>query len=171
MACIFMTLAPLPADGIVRLEVTVKPEWLDYNDHMNVAWYVAAFDLGIDAFKDVIGITLDYIAREQRSTVALEAHITYQREAHRDQLLRVETRIVDFDGKRVHIYQELWRDDELLATQETLSISFDTAARRSCPFADDMAARYRTMLEAASSLPRPTWLGRTIGIRQGKPAG
>ncbi|MCB1749002.1 MAG: thioesterase family protein [Gammaproteobacteria bacterium] len=165
-----MTLASLPADGIVRLEVTVKPEWLDYNDHMNVAWYVAAFDLGIDAFKDVIGITLDYIAREQRSTVALESHITYQREAHRDQVLRVETRIVDFDGKRVHIYQELYRDTDLLATQETVSISFDTAARRSCPFADDMAARYRTVLEAAAALPRPQWLGRSVGIRQGKPA-
>lgn len=156
----------LPDDGVVRVVATVKPEWLDYNDHMNVAWYVAAFDIGIDAYKDTIGISLDYIAKQQRSTVALEAHITYQNEASLGDELRIDTRVIDFDGKRVHIYQEMYRDETLCATQETLSISFDTAARRTCPFADDIAANYRRMLEAQRALPVPDWVGRSVGIRR-----
>lgn len=156
----------LPADGVVRCFATVKPEWLDYNDHMNVAWYVAAFDIGIDRFKDTIGISLDYIAERQRSTVALEAHITYQNEASLGDELRIDTRVIDFDGKRVHIYQEMYRDDTLCASQETLSISFDTAARRTCNFEDAIAENYRTMLEAQRPLPVPEWVGRKVGIRR-----
>ena len=159
----------LPANGVVVTEIEVLESWLDYNDHMNVAYYVAAFDLGIDAFKATVGIGLDYIAREQRSTVALEAHITYQREASKGERLRVETRLIDFDGKRSHLYQEMYRDGELLATQETVSSSFDTKARRTCPFAPVVAANYERMLAAQADMPQPNWVGRTCGIKKGKP--
>lgn len=161
----------IPADGIVRSSVEVLPEWLDYNDHMNVAYYLVAFETGIDAYKDVVGIDLAYIEREQRSTVALESHITFQNEANLGEQLEVQTRIIDFDGKRAHVYQELYRGDDLLATQETLAISFDTAARKTRPFEDHIAANYRALMAAQSSLPRPRWVGRSIGIGQGKPAG
>lgn len=159
----------LPADGVVLTSVEVLPEWLDYNDHMNVAYYIVAFETGIDAYKALVGIDLDYIAREKRSTVALECHITYQNEAHRGEQLQVQTRIMDFDGKRAHIYQELYREQTLLATQETLAISFDTAARRSCPFDDAIAANYRALLAAGAALGRPDWVGRAIGIGKGRP--
>ena len=166
-----MSFLPLPVNGIVSTEVEVLPTWIDYNDHMNVAYYVAAFDLGIDAFKAVIGIDLDYIAREKKSTVALESHITYQREASLGEKLRVDTRLLDYDGKRCHIYQEMYRDDELLSTQETLSISFDTAARRSCAFSADVAPRYQQMFEAQKSLPIPDWVGKSVGIKRKSPNG
>jgi len=166
-----MNAPALPADGIVTTHVTVMPEWLDYNGHMNVAYYLVAFETGIDAYKAVVGMDLAYIEREGHSTVALEAHITYQREALLDEVLRCETRLVDFDGKRVHVYQELYRGEELLATQETLAISFDTRARRTCPFPEAIAANYRGLVAAQAPLPRPAWLGRAIGIGQGRPRG
>ncbi|MEM7465332.1 MAG: thioesterase family protein [Pseudomonadota bacterium] len=161
-----MTLAPLPSDGIVTTEAEVLPEWLDYNDHMNVAYYIAAFDLGIDAFKATIGIDLDYIQREKKSTVALESHITYQQEAALGEKLRIKTRLLNYDGKRCHIYQEMYRVDTLLSTQETLSISFDTALRKSCPFAKDVAPRYQQMFEAQQSLPVPEWVGKSVAIKR-----
>lgn len=164
-----MNAPAFPADGLVITTVTVLPEWLDYNGHMNVAFYLVAFETGIDAYKAVVGMDLAYIEGRQRSTVALEAHITYQREAMLGESLRVETRIVDFDGKRAHVYQELYRDTDLLSTQETLAISFDTAARRSCPFEDGIANNYRALMAAQSALPRPAWIGRTIGIGKGRP--
>lgn len=165
-----MAFPTLPANGIVSTEVEVLPDWIDYNDHMNVAYYVAAFDLGIDAFKAVIGIDLEYIEREKRSTVALESHITYQREASLGEKLRVDTRLLDYDGKRCHIYQEMYRDNELLSTLETLSISFDTRARKSCPFADDVAPRYQQMHESQKNLAIPEWVGKSVGIKRKNPA-
>ena len=47
----------IPANGIVTSHGIVKPEWLDYNDHLNVAYYVLLFDLGIDAFKAGFEVT------------------------------------------------------------------------------------------------------------------
>lgn len=160
----------IPENGIVFTTTTVLPEWLDYNDHMNVAYYIAAFDLGIDELKAVYGIDSNYIATEQRSTVALEAHITYQNEASLGEELRIGSRILDFDSKRTHLYQEMYRSDDLLATQETLSISFDLKARKSQPFESEIAANIEAMCRAQRSLPRPEWVGRAVGIRKGKPA-
>jgi acyl-CoA thioester hydrolase len=161
----------IPENGLVISTAEVLPSWLDYNGHMNVTYFLAAFELGIDAYKAVVGLTLDYIERQERSTVALEAHITYQREASLGEQLRIETRIIDFDSKRAHVYQELYRDTDLLATQETMAISFDLASRRSAPFEAWIAANYRKLMEAQSALPRPDWVGRSIGIKKGKPGG
>ncbi len=159
-------MSDLTDNGIVVTTVDVGQEWLDYNDHMNVAYYVMAFDFGIDAFKDIIGITLEYIEREKRSTVALESHISYLQEATLGDALRIETRIVDFDGKRVHYYQEMYRGETLLAIQETLSISFSTESRRSCEFEAQVRELYQTMLERQGQLPRPETIGKRIGIRK-----
>jgi acyl-CoA thioester hydrolase len=153
----------LPVNGIVVDELVVLPEWIDYNGHMNVAYFSKAFEVGIDSYKALVGLTLDYIAREGRSTVALEAHVRYRREVALGDRIRVETRVADFDGKRVHVYQELYRDELLLATQETLAISFDTVARRSCAFEALIAQNYRQLFAAAQVLPRPE-LGRGITL-------
>ena len=155
-----------PKNGIVITEATVQPEWLDYNDHMNVAYYIAVFDTGIDDLKAVYGITGTYIEVQKRSTVALEAHITYQNEASIGEKLRVETRIIDFDAKRTHLYQEMYRDATLLATQETLSISFDLNARKSCEFEPRIAENIAALYEAQRELERPEWVGRAVGIRR-----
>lgn len=161
-----MSFHDLPDDGIVSTAAEVLPEWLDYNDHMNVAYYIAAFDLGIDAFKAVLGIDLDYINREKKSTVALESHVTYQREASLGEKLRIDTRLLDFDGKRCHLYQEMYRDETLLSTLESLSISFDTNLRRSCPFEPVMAERYRRIFEAQKTVPIPKWVGKSVSMKK-----
>jgi acyl-CoA thioester hydrolase len=156
----------LPETGIVLSHCSVGTQWLDYNDHMNVAYYVMAFDLGIDTFKDAIGITLESIQKKKRSTVALESHITYRQEAKLGDSLSVETRIVDFDGKRIHYYQEMYREKELLSTQETLSISFDTVARKVCEFEAEPARNLRLMLERQNSTQKHGVIGRSITIRK-----
>ena len=162
---------PIPERGLVIEETAVIPEWIDYNGHMNVAYYIMAFEIGIDSYKAVVGLTLDYIERTGQSTVALESHVTYQREAHLDERLRIETRILACDGKRVHVYQEIYRDTTLLATQETLAVSFDTGARRTCPFEPAIAANYQRLVEAQAAQPQPLWVGRAISIRARRPQG
>jgi acyl-CoA thioester hydrolase len=164
-----MSIDNLPRDGIVRSAVTVLSEWLDYNEHMNVAYYLVAFEQGIEDLKNAYGLDAAYRAANQRSTVALEAHLTYQNEANEGEQLRVETRILDTDGKRLHLAQALYRDDVLVSTQEVLSISFDLAARRTCPFEPALLSRIKTLIAAQSTLPRPGWIGRAISLSASKP--
>ena len=35
----------------------VREEWIDYNRHMNVGYYVVVFDYATDAWLDFIGLT------------------------------------------------------------------------------------------------------------------
>ena len=59
---------------------TVRPEWIDYNGHMNVAYYLLVFDHASDALIDQLDLGIDYRNRENCSMFAVETHITYERE-------------------------------------------------------------------------------------------
>jgi acyl-CoA thioester hydrolase len=159
----------MPPDGLVVIDSEVREEWLDYNDHMNVAYYVAAFDLGVEAVKQWCGITEASRAADGLSTVALEAHITYQNEAARGERLRIVTRVLACDAKRIHWGQEMWRDGVLLSTQETLSISFDLKARRSAPFGPGVGVRFAALRDAQRARGVPGWVGRKVALGQAKP--
>lgn len=159
----------LPADGLVITRLEVLPAWLDYNGHMNVAYYIAAFDLAIEDLKATYGLDAAYREAHRRSTVALESHITYQQEAHLGEALRIESRILGTDGRRLHIAQAMYRDTTLLATQEALSVSFDLDARRSCPFDPPIKARIDVLQAAQAIAGTPSWVGRRVGLDTRRP--
>ena len=47
---------PVPSDGLGLIRERVRAEWIDYNGHMNVAWYVAAFDMAGESFLEQVGL-------------------------------------------------------------------------------------------------------------------
>ena len=62
---------------LVVHRMTVPPDWIDFNGHMNVAYYVLGFDYAADAMFDFFDFGDDYRDRHQMSTFAVEAHIVY----------------------------------------------------------------------------------------------
>ena len=76
--------------------------WLDDNGHMNVAYYVLAFDHACDDFLDTIGMTDAYRARSGGTTFAAELHITYQREVVAGDPLRFTSQLLGCEEKRIH---------------------------------------------------------------------
>ena len=68
---------------------SVLPDWIDYNGHMNVAYYVLAFDRGVDEFMYQMGITPEYLKTEKSSTFTLEMHINYLQELRLDDPIRL----------------------------------------------------------------------------------
>ena len=81
---------------------TVRPEWIDYNGHMNVAYYVLAFDHATDVLFDALGLGESYREATDHSTFSLQIQVTYLRELQLDAPLRVTTQLVDHDAKRLH---------------------------------------------------------------------
>ena len=126
--------------------------------------YSLAFEEGINDYKKVVGLNKHYIANEKKSTVALEAHSLYS-EIMRPGVYQVETRIFDFDGKRAHILQEIFKDKKPIASQETLSISFDLRSRRTCRFEHSIAQLYLELCQAQKKLPQPTSLSLSLKER------
>ncbi len=147
---------------------TVLPEWTDYNGHMNMAYYMLAFDHATDWLFDFLDIGAGYLKRTNHSLFTLEAHITYERELKAGDPLRVTTQLLDRDTKRLHYCHLMYHAEEgyLAATNELICIHVDLAKRRSAPFPRDALARIERLFAVHRELPQPTWLGRVIGIRR-----
>ena len=139
----------------------VRPEWLDGNGHMNLAYYVLVFDRGTDAWLDLAGLGGDYRARTGRSVFAVETHTLYRQEVGDGAVLLVRTRLAAVDGKRLHLLHEMMSGGGVTALQEVLFIHVDLATRRSVPLSPCAAARAAALL--ATGDEPPDWVGRRIG--------
>ncbi|MEF2553092.1 thioesterase family protein [Aurantimonas sp. A2-1-M11] len=147
--------------------MAVQPEWIDYNGHLNLAYYHVLFDRGIDGLFDSVGLGEAYRAERGYTTYTAEAHVCYLREVPPDAEVYVTSQIVGLDAKRLHIFQELHHSDGwLAATLENLSLSIDQRGERPkvAPFPDDVLARVSAVAGEHAALPRPERLGRAIGM-------
>jgi acyl-CoA thioester hydrolase len=154
----------MAANQPVIYECTVEPQWLDYNHQLNVAYYARVFDDAGEEFVKVFGMGLAYTERTQNSWMVVEAHITYQTGAQLGDRLRVESRVLDFTPKLAHLYQEMYRDQTLLTTQEQLMLHVSLETRRSAPFAPEVLAQLAALHAQHQILPRPATVGRSINI-------
>jgi acyl-CoA thioester hydrolase len=153
---------PMPAPH----EETVRPEWIDYNGHMNVAYYVLAFDHATDKLLDALGIGEAYRRAANGSFFIVESHVVYRRELRLGDGLRVETEILGYDDKRLHGFSRMFRTagGELAATYEFLGLHMDMTARRSAPFPAPALARLRAMADRHGARSRPAEVGRSIRL-------
>ena len=148
----------------------VLPEWLDWNGHMNVAFYVAAFDQASGAFMRNIGLGRHYVDGKHGMTFVLETHVTYDREMKGGALMRFTTQLLDRDAKRVHLFHEMYHETlgHLAATNETIVMNIDFATRRSAPWPKQAVERLEAVWEAHKHLPKPTKSGRVMGLAKKK---
>ena len=150
--------------------MTLDPAWIDYNGHLNMAFYSVLFDRGVDQVWEGFGLGDTYRATRGMTTFAGEFQVRYLRELKLGDAVVSSFQILDFDAKRIHSFQELRHTDGwLAATGETLHLSIDTNGPRVAPFPEDVLVRIGAMAADHAALPRPEAAGRGIGIRR-KPA-
>lgn len=156
----------------VSSTMRVEQQWIDYNGHLNMAWYHVLFDRAIDEAFGLIGLGEDYLRRRGASYFAAEAHIVYARELSAGDHVRVTLHLVDFDDKRMHYYMEIHHAEDgwLSASCEFLSLHVDMTTRRVTPFPADILGYLALMKAAHARLPRPAALGRVMGIPRGRRA-
>lgn len=145
----------------------VPPEWIDYNGHMNVAYYVLAFDRATDAFMDDLGMGQEYRNRANCSAFVVETHVNYQRELMGGDPMRITTQLLGFDSKRIHYFHRLYHATRgfLSATTELMVIHVDLAERHSAPMPLAVLDRLGAVMTQHLQLPRPLQSGRVIGVR------
>ena len=160
---------PAPFD---RFRGEVLPEWIDYNGHMNLAYYMVLFDQATDLLFDELGLGLDYRRDRKLGTFVAETHNLYERELLVGARVRVATQIIAIDAKRMHIGHEMFALDgphagQRTATQELMFLHVDLSARRVRPFPPDMYERVSAAADAHAGLPHPAWSGRRIAMPGG----
>ena len=158
----------LPAAPFEVHREPVKPEWIDYNGHMNVAYYVLAFDHATDKLFDLLDIGVDYVKRTNNSSFVLETHVTYAQEVHEGDMLRFDAQLLDYDEKRLHYFLRMFHAEEgyLSATSEQIALHVSLDTQRTAALAPEQRTRIAAVMAAHQGLPKPEQAGRVIGIRR-----
>ena len=154
--------------GVEVLRGRVLPEWIDLNDHMNVAYYLLAFDQAVDSLWQKFGLTEDYVRTHNNSTIAVESHVTWQSEIVEGDPYVVTSQILAFDDKRIHQFQRMYQADKgfLAATCEWMNLHFDTSIRRVAPWPDEIRARIADFADNQGQHPWPVEAGQRMHVKQ-----
>lgn len=149
-------------------EQRVETGWIDYNGHLNMAFYHVMFDRAVDHVYDTLGIGADYVASAAGSCFTMEVHVNYLNELVVDDPVRITFQLLDHDAKRLHYYQEMYHagTGELAATSEQLAMHVDMTARASAPFPDPQLHAIEALMVAHRALATPDRVGQRMGIRR-----
>lgn len=148
-------------------EMPVQQGWIDANNHVNVAYYVVAFDVATDVFLNRIGLGEANMSERKTSTFTAEMNVSYVREIVLGDSLSITTQLIGFDQKRVHYYHRMYQtgDGYLAATSECLSLHVSMESRRVTPLLPHTERLLTEMSTAQAHIPRPGNLGRTFGVK------
>jgi acyl-CoA thioester hydrolase len=151
---------------VAEIDCVVRPEWIDSNGHMNLAYYVVAFDLATDALYDVLGIGQAYRNTTPYSCFTVETHTLYEREMLVGEKLRVGAQVLARDDKRLIYFHEMFHAEtaERVALQELLALHIDMRIRRVAPFPEDRRAAIDAVLRQREGMPWPQGTGRRITL-------
>jgi acyl-CoA thioester hydrolase len=144
----------------------IEPQWIDYNGHLNMAYYNVMFDRAIDELWLELGMGPTYKKERHGSTFTAECHVRYLREIHLGDPVQILVWLLQADDKRLHTFEEMRHGTEgwLSATSENMSLHMDMNARRVAPFPPDVRERVVAVTRAHSALPRPEGIGRNVAM-------
>ena len=111
-------------------------EWTDYNNHMNLSYYILVFDLGAEVILSKFKMGEDSAKTTKKSTMVVETHTTYNNEVKEGDEVDVFLSHFDHDKKRLHYKLEMYDKDKnkLSATTEVLSLYIDLNLRKVSEF-------------------------------------
>src|SRR3954451_11575684 len=101
-------LEPLFFAPFVSSVMRVEPAWIDYNGHLNMAYYNVLFDRCVDEAYELLGIGAEYLTPQPHPPSTAEPHVRYLRELHEGEPARVTFQLLDCDSKRIHYFQQLF---------------------------------------------------------------
>jgi acyl-CoA thioester hydrolase len=164
----------LKDDGLYHFDAgPVLPAWIDWNGHMNVAYYVLAFDQAVDAEFDAMGLDAETRGTTGQTMFAAEMHITWKRELSEGDPIAITWQILEFDEKRLHSFFRMNHATEgfLASTSEWMQLCVDLNARRTVPWQPKVLAKLKALYEPQRGLVRPAEVGRVIAVPGRVPAG
>lgn len=145
-------------------EIPVLKDWVDYNGHMNVGYYVVAFDRATDAFLDEIDLGEKHLKDHGGSTFTAEVSVSYVQEVFEGDPLVFTTQLLGFDDKRIHYVHQMFHAKEgyLAAVNECLSLYVDMSIRRVSSIPAKNTTTLAKMFANHSGVAPPVQVGRIM---------
>ena len=159
---------PLEPAPLVSPTQTVIENWIDYNGHLNMAFYNVIFDRAVDHFYDLLGVGAKYAESGAGSCFTMEVHVHYINEVSLDDELELHLQLLDYDSKRLHYFQQMYHKEQgyLAATSEQLALHVDLNTRRSGAFPQQVLDKLDAMATTHLRLEAPSQVGHRIGIKR-----
>jgi acyl-CoA thioester hydrolase len=148
--------------------MSIRPEWIDFNGHLNMAYYMVLFDTSLDELFAPMGFGPEYVTTRNMSLFATDVHLTYQRELKVSDKVYVNFRLLDLSPKAMHYGTELYHASEhfLSSTMEGLSLHVDMQTRKTCPFPQDIYSGLEKILAQHQQLPPNPVFGKRVEIKR-----
>ena len=115
-------------------------DWIDYNDHMNVSYYLLIFDkFGADTLNDIFKMGEHSAKTTKKSTMMVESHITYNQELLLNDEVDINLVYFNHDKKRLLYKMEMIHKEKnyLASTIEVLALYVDLNDRKVAEFEEE----------------------------------
>ena len=148
-------------------QTVVKPEWVDYNNHMNDAEYNRVFSDATDAWLTELGLTKQVINDSKYTIFTLENHVLYLKEIKVNERIQCEVTIIDYDAKRIHAFMNMYDEDgNKCATYEVMLMGIATETTKPAPFPQEFKSALDAYAKIATDDIKPRELGHQIEIKR-----
>ena len=115
-------------------------DWIDYNNHMNVSYYLLIFDkYGADTINGIFKMGEHSAKTTGKSTMIVESNITYNQELKVDDEVDINLTYFDHDKKRLQYKMEMIHKEKkfLASTIEILALYVDLNERKVVEFEEE----------------------------------
>jgi|TARA_B100000767_G_scaffold88788_1_gene85292 acyl-CoA thioester hydrolase len=118
---------------------TIIKEWVDYNNHLNMAYYILVFDQAWEIMLEKIKMGADSAKNSKRSTMVVETHTQYISEVKENDEVDIMLTYFDHDKKRLHLKLEMIekKTQKISATMEWISLYIDLNLRKVTEFENE----------------------------------
>ncbi len=148
---------------LITVATSVRPEWIDYNDHMTESAYLKLFGDATDVILARIGAGFDYVATGY-SYYTVETHICHLGQARLDESVEVRSRALAADSKRLHLLHEMTNPatGSMIASGEHMLVHVDARTGTSVTGPANVLAQVQALVAQQAHLPPPANQGRQI---------
>ena len=124
---------------ITLVDKKIIKDWIDYNGHMNLSYYILVFDMGAEVILSKFKMGEHSAKTTKKSTMVVETHTNYIREVKQNDEVIVSLSHLDHDKKRLHYKLEMREKstNDLSATTEVLALYMDLGKRKVSEFEEE----------------------------------
>jgi|TARA_B100000795_G_scaffold139461_1_gene104361 acyl-CoA thioester hydrolase len=153
--------------ALQTFQTPVLKEWIDYNGHLNDAYYLVIFTKASDGLQEHLGLTLDHIKTTGETLFTVESHLSYIKEIGLGEIVTITTQVLETDNKRIRIFHRMFNEhNELLATVEMLFLSYNLLAKKVTNFSDLMMQSLSKITADQAHLLWPDSAGKGIALKR-----
>jgi acyl-CoA thioester hydrolase len=123
-------------------EGTVHDDWIDYNGHMNMAYYVQCFEETSDFLLEHMDLGYRYALDEQKGVFVIKCEINYRKEInlHEDFVISLQELICK--GKKLIVGLKMMnKESETIADYRILNLNVDLQSKKSIPFSQEVVGQ------------------------------